>query len=78
MKKNKPTFEEYLCDLENAVKALEEGNLTLDESIEMYKKAVSLSFECNKILEKSKQKIEIIQNGNYEDNDITKDILTEN
>ena len=71
MKKVKqPIFEELLTELEETVKRLEAGNVSLDESIELYKNAMSLSVECNKILENAKLKIEVIENGNYEDNAI--------
>lgn len=62
----KQTFESSMIELDNAVKTLENGNLTLDESIKLYKRAITLSHKCNKFLEEAKQKIEIIKNDNYD------------
>ncbi len=51
------TFEENLSALSDITKKLEEGKLTLEESVELYQKGVSLSVECTKQLEKAKIKI---------------------
>ncbi len=47
-------FEELLKELENIVKELESGSLTLDESIKKYQKGIELSNECKKMLEEAK------------------------
>ena len=47
-------FEELLKELENIVKELESGNLSLDESIAKYQKGIDLSNECKKMLEEAK------------------------
>lgn len=51
------TFEENLSALSDITKKLEEGKLTLEESVELYQKGVSLSVECTKQLEKAKLQI---------------------
>lgn len=76
--KNELTFEQALIQLEETVKALETGNISLDESIKLYEKAIGLSKECKAKLENAKQKIEILENENYEENDIVATIITEN
>lgn len=50
-------FEELLKELEQIVKELESGNLTLDESIKKYQKGIELSNECKKMLEEAKSVI---------------------
>ena len=50
----KLTFEESLAKLEVIVKELENGTLTLDESIKKYQKGIELSAECKKMLEEAK------------------------
>ena len=50
-------FEELLEELDSVVKALESGELSLDESIEKYKKGIELSNECKKMLEDAKQEV---------------------
>ena len=39
-------YEKKLAELENLVKQLEEGGLTLEESISVFEKGVSLTKEC--------------------------------
>jgi len=51
-------FEEYLRKLEKIVQQLEEGELTLDESVKLYEEGISISKLCLDKLNKTKQKIE--------------------
>lgn len=76
--KQKTDFENMLSELEAAVKSLENGNVSLNDSIQIYERCVKLSLECQKSLEEAKQKIEIIKNENYEENDIECDASLEN
>lgn len=50
-------FEKSLQRLEEILKKLEEGNLTLEESIELYQEGTALSVKCKQELETAKQKI---------------------
>ena len=54
-------YEKKLAELENLVKQLEEGGLTLEESISVFEKGVSLSKECLGALNEYKGKISSIQ-----------------
>lgn len=47
-------FEELLKELEEIVKELESGELSLDDSIKKYQKGIELSAECKKMLEDAK------------------------
>ncbi len=47
-------FEELLKELEIIVKELESGSLSLEESIEKYKRGIELSNQCKKMLEEAK------------------------
>ena len=51
------TFEEKLKLLEITVKKLEENDLTLDESKDLYKEGVKLAKECNLLLSKTELEI---------------------
>ena len=77
MKNNNMSFEDALSELESVVGMLESGNISLDESIKLYKKSIELSGKCTKMLEDAKQSIEIIKNENYDNNEIDADKLTE-
>ncbi len=47
-------FEQLLQELESIVNELENGELTLDESIKKYQRGIELSNECKKMLEEAK------------------------
>ncbi len=49
----KIAFEEAVAELENIVKTLENGDYTLDNSIELFKKGVELSALCDKKLKEA-------------------------
>ena len=53
-------FEEAVLKLEDAVRLLESGKLTLDESIEKYEDALKYVKICSEILEKAEQKVKIL------------------
>lgn len=72
------SFESILGKLEQTVKILEEGNITLEESIALYEQGVRLSEQCRQRLSSAKQKIEIIKNENFEESDIVSDVIMEN
>ena len=56
-------FEEAMSKLEEAVRLLESGNLSLDESIAKYEDALKYVKICNEMLEKAEQKIKILTEG---------------
>lgn len=69
-------FEQAMKRLEEIVKLLEEGNLSLDEAIELYEEGVKLSRVCNNILKSVEKRVVLIEklNEEYIENDITNDI----
>ena len=60
MKKNKVNFEESMDRLSEIVDLMEKGGLDLDEMIKLFEEGVSLSKECDKILDTAESKIEKI------------------
>lgn len=68
--KNNTDFEKALSELEDIVKKLESGNVGLNESIELYEKGINLSDTCNALLENAKQRVEVIKNENYKENEL--------
>ena len=48
------SFEKDLSRLNEIVKKLEDADLTLDESLDLYKEGVELSVRCKKTLEQAK------------------------
>lgn len=53
-------FEEAILKLENEVKKLESGNMTLDESISAFEEAVKLVRLCNEKLENAERRVRIL------------------
>jgi len=51
-------LENKLIELETIVEKLEKGQLSLDESLELFEHGISLSRECNAILKSARQKVE--------------------
>jgi exodeoxyribonuclease VII small subunit len=53
-------FEGAIAELETIVKKLEEGDLTLEQSLELYERGVQLSRFCHARLEAAERRIEIL------------------
>jgi exodeoxyribonuclease VII small subunit len=53
-------FETAIAELEGIVKSLEEGDLTLERSLELYERGVQLSRFCHARLEEAERRIEIL------------------
>lgn len=49
--------------LEEIVVSLESGNLSLEETMRVYKEALTLSEKCAKLLDKFRGEISIVRNG---------------
>lgn len=62
------TFEEALVKLEEVVNNLEEGKLSLDESLAKFEEGILLSRMCNTKLKEAKQRVEklVQKNGDLE------------
>jgi exodeoxyribonuclease VII small subunit len=53
-------FEAAIAELETIVKKLEDGDLPLEKSLEMYERGVQLSRFCHLRLEDAEKRIEIL------------------
>jgi exodeoxyribonuclease VII small subunit len=54
-------FETSLKNLEEIVKELEEGDLTLEQSLERYEKGITFARFCRGKLEEAEKRIEMLQ-----------------
>ncbi len=63
-------FEDAMKKLEEITAQLEKGDLSLDESVKKFEEGINLSKECNKILEDSERRINILINN---DGDVTEE-----
>lgn len=60
MKKNdieELSYEDAFAQMEEILRKLENGNIKLDESLELYEKGIKLYRRCNLILENAQLKI---------------------
>ncbi len=57
------SFEEALKQLETIVRELEQGNVPLERSIEMYERGDALRQHCDTLLKAAEAKVEKIQLG---------------
>lgn len=57
------TFEEAMLSLEDIVKKLEGGGLSLEESLVSFEEAVKLVRFCNEKLESAEQKVKLLVEG---------------
>ena len=60
MSTNKPGFEESIETLEQLVKQMESGQMSLEESLKAYEEGVSLIKSCQDELTKAKQKVQML------------------
>lgn len=57
MPKTNLDFEASIKELENIIKLLESGEVSLEESIKLFEKGVTLTDNCRKTLENAREKI---------------------
>ena len=53
-------FEAAIAELESIVKKLEEGELPLEQSLELYERGMKLSRFCHSRLEEAERRIEVL------------------
>lgn len=66
MAKKSPPFEESLSELEQLIEKMEQGNLPLDESLQLFERGVQLTRTCQKSLREAEQKVRILLEENGE------------
>ena len=66
-------FEEAMQKLENIAGELENGNLTLEESVSKFEEGMKISKKCNEIIEQAERKITILlqKDGKIEEENFT-------
>ncbi len=63
MPKKKLTFEQALGELEKIVSQIENGEVSLEQSIEKYAEGVELDKQCREILDAAEKKIQLLSRG---------------
>jgi exodeoxyribonuclease VII small subunit len=57
-------FENTLMEIQQIVAKMEEGKLSLEESLAYFERGIKLTRECQKALESAQQKVEILLKEN--------------
>ena len=58
-----PSFEQAMAELESLVETMEQGDLSLEESLKYFERGVVLTRTCQQVLKEAEQKIQILSNN---------------
>ena len=58
-------FEQSITELEEIVRQLEKGELTLDDSLKQFEKGIGLARRCQNVLSQAEQKIVELTTSQY-------------
>ncbi len=58
-----PSFEQALAELESLVETMEQGDLSLEDSLKYFERGVLLTRTCQQVLKEAEQKIQILSNN---------------
>ena len=67
-KTNVINFEKTFTELEDLVKKMEEGDLSLEESLKYFERGMLLTKNCQQALNKAEQKVRILLEKNNKNN----------
>ncbi|MBT5718730.1 exodeoxyribonuclease VII small subunit [Gammaproteobacteria bacterium] len=70
-------FEQALENLEELVSSMEDGELTLEESLQAFEKGIKLTRECQSALKNAEQKVQLLLNENGDTEEIDLDDVEE-
>ncbi len=69
-------FENQIAELENIVRQLESGSVSLDESLALFEKGVKLTKSCQKMLDEAEKKVSVLVSDGSGDM-VEKDFINE-
>jgi exodeoxyribonuclease VII small subunit len=59
-------FEKSIAELDKIVKQLEKGELSLDESLKQYEKAMVLARKCQQVLNEAETRVQMLSTSTAE------------
>jgi exodeoxyribonuclease VII small subunit len=62
-----PDLEQSLTEINQVIEKMEQGELTLDQSLGQFERGITLVKHCQKILEDAEQKVQILIQNNKQD-----------
>lgn len=72
----KKTFEQTMEELEQVVRQLENGDIPLEESLDLFEQGIKLTKSCQTMLDSAEKKVSMLvagENGKMEKQDFTAD-----
>ena len=63
MNNERLSFEQAMIKLEEALKMLNQGDISLDEAVSQYKTGLDMANYCQKLLQTAEGEIKILQDG---------------
>ena len=60
VKKKEFDFEKALTELEQLVEKMEQGNLSLETSLQLFERGIALTRACQKALTEAEQKVQVL------------------
>jgi exodeoxyribonuclease VII small subunit len=63
-KKSATLFEDSLAELEELVEQMEQGDISLEESLKSFERGIKLTRTCQKSLQEAEQKVQILLEKN--------------
>lgn len=63
-RKKSTLFEDSLAELEQLVEQMEQGDLSLEESLKSFERGVKLTNTCQKALQDAEQKVQVLLEKN--------------
>lgn len=74
-KSDKVDFESAISELESLVEQMEQGDITLEQSLKNFERGIELTRSCQKALQEAEQKVQILTQK--QDQESVEDFLTE-
>lgn len=62
-----PDLEQSLTEIHTLIEKMEQGELTLDQSLNHFERGITLVKHCQKILTEAEQKVQILIENNKQD-----------
>lgn len=63
-----PDLEKSMTEISQLIEKMEQGELTLDQSLGHFERGITLVQHCQKILDEAQQKVQILIQHNQQDN----------
>jgi exodeoxyribonuclease VII small subunit len=64
MAKKTASFEEQLTELNGITKQLEDGQISLDDSLKLFEKGIALYRTCSSLLDVAERKVSVLMENN--------------